>query len=109
MKKYSILVVLLVIGVIAWGSWEFHFWTAPGRTFHVGSWKFLGFEFQVWQRKNKALTEPFITAMFVRDQTNEVWQAFSIGHQDLYAPRIRLREMDSKVQVLRGSKLLGIF
>ncbi|HZQ47390.1 MAG TPA: hypothetical protein VFC07_10290, partial [Verrucomicrobiae bacterium] len=81
---------------------------APGEI-HFFSAKHGNYEFQVWQRKNESRLEPFLTAMFVRESSHKVWQAFSLGFQDCYAPRITFRQTGSQVEVFHGRKQLGSF
>ena len=102
---------LFVLLVLAAGllSWKLSFWTPPGRTFHVGSWTFGGHEFQVWQRKNEDFSEPFTTALFVRSSTNQIWQIYSLDHQDFCAPTVRLHQKGFDIEVVKEHRYLGTY
>lgn len=99
-------VVCALVAVVAFYVWQLHFWIPAGRVFAVGKWNFDGYEFQVWQRKNRYFTEPFADGLFVRRGTN-AWEAFCFDIQDNYLPQIRLTESGGKVQVFRDGENRG--
>jgi hypothetical protein len=80
-----------------------------GTTLRLGSWTHGDYVFEVWQRKNESRMEPFATALFVRQKTDHWWEAFSLGHQDCYAPAIRLQPDGPRVGVFRSGRELGVF
>jgi hypothetical protein len=73
--------------------WEFHPWTPAGTPILIRQSTFSSCEFQIWQRKNDCLTEPFATGLFVR-HGNGPWKAYLIDIQDLYRPSYRFRKID---------------
>ena len=88
--------------------WKFHPWAVAGTVVPRGKWVFNDYEFQVWQRKNALLWEPFADGLFVRRGTNE-WQVFCFDIQDTYSPRVELRLSGTKVEILRAGEQRGIF
>ena len=109
MKKSLILLSIFAFIGLSWLSWKVHFWSHPGKTFHLGNWKFGTYDFQIWQRKNEGFAEPFTTALFVRPTGSRLWKAYSLGHQDFYTPPVKLEHKDSEVEVFYGDKSLGVF
>jgi hypothetical protein len=93
-------VILLLAGLV-WIGWNFQPWMPPGHAVHLSSEHLGNFDFQVWQRKNDALTEPFATGLFVR-KAGEPWKAYLLDIQDAYRPSISLRKEDSGVAILYG-------
>jgi hypothetical protein len=81
---------------------------APGQIICIGKWKFSDNTFEVWQRKNRYLTEPFATGLFVSDHRGR-WVAYCLDHQDIHKPRISLKQEGRKVTVWKGSRLAGEF
>jgi hypothetical protein len=73
------------------------------RAVHLISTNLGNYEFQIWQRKNDVLTEPFATAIFVR-KSGAPWTAYLLDIQDTYRPAISLRKDDSGVAVLYDDK-----
>jgi|SRR5882724_1825799 len=97
------LVILITVGGI-WLSWELHPWMPAGQTIVLGNWKFDDYEFQVWQRKNQDVFEPFADGLFVRQGTNQ-WQAFCFDIEDDYSPKIELQKENKKIIIIcRGEQ-----
>lgn len=110
--KVKVILSVSLLGVLALAAfclWKLHPWMPAGETVHVRRWKFWNSDFEVWQRKNDIWSEPFSTALFVREGTNHYWDVFSIGHQDCYLPPIELRENNSVIEVFHGRNLLGVY
>ena len=108
MKRFFIAIVIFSGFFFSWAAWKLQPWMREGKLIEVGSWKYEGYEFQVWQRKNSTLDEPFSTSLYVRHQTN-AWHQYYLNHQDDYSPNISLTEKDSIVNVCRGAKFLGAY
>jgi len=81
---------------------------SPGTAIQLGKWRFGDHEFEVWQRKNKSVLEPFTDGLFVRYGTND-WEAYTFDIQDDYSPKIELRETNGIVEVFRDAESRGIF
>lgn len=112
-KVPQILSVSLFLGVslfvlMAWGVWKFHPWMPSGRAVLLGKWRFGDTEFQVWQRKNEGIAEPFATGLFVRRATNQ-WQSFCINIDDYYSPSIKLRQEDSHIVIFKSFRKFAVF
>src|SRR5207249_2577158 len=60
-KRIIPLFYILFAFVVIWIGWRFQPWMATGKTVHISSEHMKGCDFQVWQRKNEAITEPFAT------------------------------------------------
>ncbi len=75
---------------------------------HVADAHFGNHDFQVWQRKNATMTEPFATGLFVRKQGGQ-WKAFLLDIQDTYRPSIDLREENSGGAILYGKTKRAYF
>jgi hypothetical protein len=88
MKRVAAILIVAALGVVVWIIWTLHPWMTPGRTAHLSDWEIENYSFQIWQKKNDALLEPFSTAMFVRERTDQRWTAISLGHQDRYSATI---------------------
>ena len=101
-------VALFIIVAIAWYVWELHPWIPAGQSFALGHWRFGDFEFQVWQRKNTSIAEPFADNLFVRQGKNQ-WQAFCFDIQDGYLPKMRLQQDGSQVIVYRDGERRGVY
>ncbi|MCI0353188.1 MAG: hypothetical protein L0Z53_27535 [Acidobacteriales bacterium] len=99
---------LVLVGTI-WFTWEFRPWMQAGRTVHLISERIGDYEFQVWQRKNASVGEPFATGLFVRKQGGGPWQAFLLDFEDIYRPNIVLRKEGSKVAILYDNEKWGDF
>lgn len=99
---------VVLLGVLVWFGWEFRPWMPAGRAVQLSSTEIGDYEFQVWQRKNKSIFEPFATGLFVRKQ-GDPWKAFLLDFEDTYRSPIALRREDSGVAVFSGSSKLGVF
>lgn len=109
MTKRIIALFCALFAVAAiWIGWRFQPWMATGKTVRIGSKHMKSCEFQVWQRKNAAITEPFATGLFARVEGGP-WKAFLLDFEDTYRPSILLRQNGSVVEVFRGSTRLGVF
>jgi hypothetical protein len=86
--------------------WELHPWVPPGRDVYISDQRLLNYDFQVWQRKNPSMFEPFTTGLFVRKDGGE-WHAFWIGFEDSYRPKIALRTEGSKIVVISDGETIG--
>jgi len=102
------MIVLCSIGAAAWFVWELHPWIPAGRALALGRWRFGDFEFQVWQRKNTSILEPFADGLFVRQGTNQ-WQAFCLDIQDGYLPKLRVQQDGTRVTVYRDGQKRGVY
>ena len=79
------LVFLIVVGsagCLGLFLWKLHLWIRPGTALRSGKWRFRDYEFQVWQRKNQSVLEPFADGLFARRGTNE-WEVFCFDIQDI--------------------------
>jgi hypothetical protein len=79
-----------------------------GRLVHIASSHLGNYDFQVWQRKNVGIGEPFATALFVREPGGQ-WTAFLLDFEDTYRPSIDLRREDSGIAVFRNKARWGYF
>jgi hypothetical protein len=100
--------VAVIASAFGYVLWMMHPWVASGQAFDRGHWKFGDTEFQVWQRKNKDVGEPFADGLFVRHGTNQ-WQCFCFDIQDTWSPRIRLEKANSLVVVYRDGEKRGVY
>lgn len=105
---FAVLVVVCVAVTGAWFVWKLHPWVPAGHALALGNWRFGDFEFQVWQRKNADIFEPFADGLFVRRGTNQ-WQAFCFDIQDRYSPRVRLTHEQGRVVVYRDDENRGVY
>ncbi len=103
-----IMAVALIVMVGVFYVWRFHPWVPSGRAFALGRWRFEDCEFQVWQRKNSSIVEPFADGLFVRQGTNQ-WQAFCFDIQDRYSPRVRLVQEGGQILVYRDGEIRGAY
>ena len=106
--KRIIWAVIVILPVLIWLSWKFQPWMPEGRATRVSSSHLGDCDFQVWQRKNSGLTEPFTTWLFARKQGHK-WMPFMLDFEDTYRPSITLHADGSRVLILRGSTRLGFF
>ena len=104
----ALVIVPCSIGAVAWFVWELHPWVPAGRAFALGKWRFADFEFQVWQRKNTSIFEPFADGLFVRQGTNQ-WRAFCLDIQDGYLPKVRVQQDGTHVTVYRDGEKRGVY
>lgn len=105
-KTLIVSLALASAATLMWLGHKFRPWMAPDRPVRLSTTRLGDCEFQVWQRKNDTLTEPFATGLFVR-RKSEQWKAFLLDFQDTYNPPIRLRKESSGFVVLRWGKRLG--
>ncbi len=107
-KKTLGLLSALLLVVLLWIGWKFQPWMPAGRAVHLSSKHIGDYDFQVWQRKNAGITEPFATALFARRQGGQ-WKAFLLDFEDTYRPTISLQKEDSGIAVLYGGTTRGRF
>ena len=81
---------------------------AAGNAVHVSNANVGDHDFQVWQRKNKEIMEPFATGLFAK-RRNGKWQAYLLDFQDVYHPHVFLRKETSGIIVIENGKKLGVF
>ena len=60
-KKIFALLSAMFLGGLIWVAWKFQSWMPAGRAVHLSSVHMGDYDYQVWQRKNAILTEPFTT------------------------------------------------
>ena len=108
MKRVCGLLGVVVLAGLAWVGWEFSPWMPAGRAAFVSSTHVGDYDFQVWQRKNSGVTEPFTTWLFARGPGHK-WMPYTLDFEDTYKPSILLRKEASGIAVLRGNKKLGVF
>jgi len=108
MKKVIAPVTAFLVCVGIWLGWEFQPWMPAGQSIHLSTVNLGGYDFQVWQRKNRTRTEPFATWLFARKQDGK-WMPYLLDFEDTYRPSVVLREEGSKVAVFRGNDRLGVF
>jgi hypothetical protein len=75
MKKIFELLSVIVLVALIWIAWKFQPWMSAGHAVHLTSNHIGDYDFQVWQRKNAVITEPFATGLFARRQ-GEQWRAY---------------------------------
>lgn len=92
--------VTLALSALAGGYllWQMQPWMPGGHAVSLGTWQFEEFKFEVWQRKNSNILEPFATGVFVRKGNNS-WAVCCIDIQDHYSPRIDLHKDGSKIVI----------
>jgi hypothetical protein len=105
-KKVLALLGVLFLVVLLWIGWDFQPWMPAGRAVHLTSQRIGDYDFQVWQRKNNGIGEPFATGLFVRKQGGQ-WRAFLLDFEDSYRPTIDLRKQDSGIAVFYGNSRWG--
>lgn len=106
MSRFRIIILALAgigVGRLLWGL---HPWMPPGSSVFLGRWEYGEFEFQVWQRKNHDVFEPFADGLFVRRGAN-AWAVFCFDIQDQYSPRVKLAREGSEVVVYREGEVQG--
>jgi hypothetical protein len=108
MKQIIGLLITIVLVIFLWFNWKFRPWMPAGRAMQINNEHLEGYDFQVWQRKNTEIMEPFATGLFVRKQ-GEQWQVFLLDFQDTYHPSFLLQKQDSGIAILREGRKLGIF
>jgi hypothetical protein len=108
MKKIFELLSVIVLVALIWIAWKFQPWMPAGHAVHLTSNHIGDYDFQVWQRKNAVITEPFATGLFARKQ-GEQWRAYLLDFEDAYRPPVVLRREDSGVAVFYGSEKVGFF
>jgi len=97
-----------LLAMLVWIGWEFRPWMPEGRAVHIEDAHFGEFDFQVWQRKNDSLSEPFATALFVRKSGGR-WTAYLLDIQDTYRPSITMRAEHSGVAIFYGKSKRAFF
>ena len=101
--------VLVVCGFFGYLLLCFQPVMPEGKVLKLSTFQSGSYSFQVWQRKREYWLEPFTTAVFVRHQTNAVWDAYTLGIQDIYKPPIRFQTNESSVKLSDGGKLIVNF
>src|SRR5262245_21071544 len=81
MEKILGLLSIFFLAVLIWVGWKFQPWMAAGRAVHLSTMHIGDYDFQVWQRKNSILTEPFTTWLFARKQGHK-WMSFMLDFED---------------------------
>jgi hypothetical protein len=109
-----LLSILALLVFAAFGIYILHVfrpWMKTDSTIQVNidTSKFGSWEFEIWQRKNSRFLEPFTSALFVRPTNSPSWLAFSLSHQDMFQPQIKLVQFDSIVCVMSDNNQLGYF
>ena len=107
-KLVGLSVGILAVAVLIWIGWRFQPWMSPGRAVHVSSEHLGDCDFDVWQRKNAGLTEPFATGLFVR-KDGDRWKVFLLDFEDTYRPSISLHRTGLGFEIFRAGKRLGVF
>jgi len=107
-KKVAGLLSVIVLVALVWVVWKFQPWMSAGRVVQLSSTHLGDYDFQVWQRKNAGITEPFATGLFARKQ-GEQWRAYLLDFEDAYRPPVVLRREDSGIAVFYGSEKVGFF
>ena len=102
-------VVLVVCGFFGYLLFCFQPMMPEGTVLKLSAFQSGSYDFQIWQRKRGSWSEPFSTAMFVRHQTNAIWDAYTLGIQDLYKPAIRFKTNASEVTILDDHKPIAHF
>jgi hypothetical protein len=95
-------VVVIVLVALAWAAWKFQPWMPEGHAVRLESTRLGDSDFQIWQRKNGNVSEPFATALFVR-KPGGPWTAYLLGFEDVYRPEINLRREGPTVGVFYGN------
>lgn len=108
MRKIVGLVSLIALCAMIWIGWAFHPWMRAGQALQISSRRIGDYEFQVWQRKNDSVGEPFATALFAHKPGGK-WMAFLLDFEDIYRPSILLREAGSRVDIFYGRSRIGVF
>src|SRR6266481_6729122 len=108
MKKIFELLSVIVLVALIWIAWKFQPWMPAGHAVHLTSNHIGDYDFQVWQRKNAVIMEPFATGLYARKQGGQ-WKAFLLDIQDVYHPTITLRKEESGIAVLYGGTVRGYF
>ena len=108
MKKalYSI-AVLIVCGFLGYALFCFQPMMPAGTVVKLSSFQARGYDLQVWQRKNEHWTEPFATVVFVRHDTNSVWDTYTLDIQDVYKPAIQFQTDGTNIQISVAHKLMA--
>lgn len=107
-NKIAALLSLISLCSLLWISWDFQPWMPAGRAVHLTTVRFGDCDFQIWQRKNASVSEPFSTGLFVRKEGGQ-WTAFLLDFEDLYRPKVRLQKEGSGIAVLYGITRWGHF
>ena len=108
MHAFKAIVLIGIVAICGLAMWQLQPWMRSGKGVHIGNWRFGEHEFQVWQRKNSSLVEPFATAVFIRSRTGE-WRAYCLVIDDMYKPRVALREEDLRILVTLYGNVVGVF
>ena len=108
LKKILGMLSMLFLSALLWIGWKFQPWMPAGHAVRLTSNHIGDYDFQVWQRKNASITEPFATGLFARRQGGQ-WKAFLLDFEDVYHPTITLRKDEPGIAVLYGSTVRGYF
>lgn len=103
----ALLALTLLLVALSFVVWKLQPWMTPGKAIHIKSEHLGNFDFEVWQRKNDSLGEPFATGLFVQNGTND-WRVFLLDFEDMFHPRVVLRREVSSIVVFHGGARLGV-
>jgi hypothetical protein len=106
MKVIVAILGLAAIGLIGFVVAKLQPWMPAEHAVCHSAVTFEGHDFEVWQRKNDSLCEPFATGLFVREGTND-WRVFLLDFQDTYHPKVALRREGSSIVVFHCGDKLG--
>src|SRR5207245_11383954 len=96
---------IIFLALITWIGWKFQPWMPAGRAVHISSEHLGNCVFEVWQRKNDAITEPFATGLFARVEGGP-WKAFLLDFVDTYHPPFLLLHNVLLIEVYSARPLL---
>lgn len=102
MKKTRTCIVTIALAFALLVAWKLQFWLPAGTAFLLASEHFASEDYEIWQRKNHEVFEPFATALFVHDRASGVWTAYCLDIQDTYQPPYSMRKAGAEIQILRG-------
>ncbi len=106
MKIIFVFLASVVAGALLWFVWKFRPLMSPGQAVRLNSGQLGDFDFQVWQRKNNSIFEPFATGLFIHKR-GEPWRAFLLDFEDEYCPRVLLRKEAAGFVVIEDGQELG--
>jgi hypothetical protein len=109
-RRYlALFAVCLVLFILCGILWLLHPWIPQGQAIHWKTFVADGYEFQVWQRKNPYILEPFATGLFLKGPASAGWKVYCLDFEDVYSPSVKVRRKESRLQVFHNGKLLGTF
>jgi len=102
MKKTKTCILTILLALMLLGAWKLQFWLPAGTPFLLASEHFGSQHYEIWQRKNREILEPFATALFVRDNTNGAWTAYCLDIQDTFQPPYSMKKSGTELHIFRG-------